>query len=310
MDKLGLAIVEIGRKLQASGYRFVAVTPASHERVLPRRGAATTLEDVFGWNLPFAPGLLDQVTMDALAAAGALAEEEGKYRARLRFATARDLLFAHSGFPTTHQDAVFFGPDTYRFLSLIDRGLADLQGRGPLRLVDVGCGSGAGGLHASRLLAPASQIILADINQAALEFAEANSALNGVRAEAIHSDVLDGIRDDPEIVIANPPYLVDPEQRLYRHGGGDLGTRLATRIVEQALDRLKPGGRLVLYTGTPIVGGADVFFDSVRGLLQLRAPQFRYEEIDPDVFGEELDGPAYHKADRIAAVGLTATKRG
>ena len=72
----------------------------------------------------------------------------------------------------------------------------------------------------------------------------------------------------------------------------------------------EPGGRLVLYTGTPIVRGADLFFDGIRGLLQLGASQFRYEEIDPDVFGEELDGPAYYEADRIAAVGLIATKRG
>jgi hypothetical protein len=36
---------------------------------------------------------------------------------------------------------------------------------------------------------------------------------------------------------------------------------------------------------------------------------FGYEEIDPDVFGEELDRQAYADADRIAAVGLTAEKR-
>jgi hypothetical protein len=44
--------------------------------------------------------------------------------------------------------------------------------------------------------------------------------------------------------------------------------------------------------------------------LQLYASRFVYEEIDPDVFGEELDRPAYATADRIAAVGLTAIKRG
>jgi hypothetical protein len=34
-----------------------------------------------------------------------------------------------------------------------------------------------------------------------------------------------------------------------------------------------------------------------------------YEEIDPDVFGEELEAPAYRAADRIAAVVLNARKR-
>ena len=36
--------------------------------------------------------------------------------------------------------------------------------------------------------------------------------------------------------------------------------------------------------------------------------RWTYEEIDPDVFGEELDGGAYASADRIAAVLLTAKK--
>jgi hypothetical protein len=35
---------------------------------------------------------------------------------------------------------------------------------------------------------------------------------------------------------------------------------------------------------------------------------WRYGEVDPDVFGEELDTPAYAHADRISAVVLSATK--
>ena len=32
---------------------------------------------------------------------------------------------------------------------------------------------------------------------------------------------------------------------------------------------------------------------------------FDYEEIDPDVFGEELEHPPYDRVDRIAVVGVT-----
>jgi hypothetical protein len=39
--------------LQARGYRFVAVTPATHCRVLDRPEGPTTLESIFGWNRPF-----------------------------------------------------------------------------------------------------------------------------------------------------------------------------------------------------------------------------------------------------------------
>jgi SAM-dependent methyltransferase len=308
MDKTGAALVELGRILQGRGYRFVTVTPTTHERVLARGGEAADLEDVFGWNLPFTRDLLGEAMMTLLSEAGGLAEENGRFRARLRFATAGDRLFAHSGFPTQGEESVFFGPDTYRFLRLLDRAMSDLKAAGPLLLVDIGCGSGAGGLHAAGLLAPGSDIVLADINPVALQFAAANAALAGVAARTVLSDVLSGVEGAPDIVIANPPYLVDDEKRLYRHGGGALGTALAERIVVEALDRLKPGGRLILYTGTPIVRGRDPFFQSVQGVLKLRGAQFRYEEIDPDVFGEELEKPAYRQADRIAAVGLIAIK--
>jgi hypothetical protein len=34
----------------------------------------------------------------------------------------------------------------------------------------------------------------------------------------------------------------------------------------------------------------------------------RYEELDPDVFGDELDRPAYAAVERIAAVLVTARR--
>jgi hypothetical protein len=39
--------------------------------------------------------------------------------------------------------------------------------------------------------------------------------------------------------------------------------------------------------------------------LQARNCDYTYEEIDPDVFGEELDNAPYDRADRIAVVALT-----
>ena len=44
-------------------------------------------------------------------------------------------------------------------------------------------------------------------------------------------------------------------------------------------------------------------------ILERCASNFSYGEIDPDVFGEELDRQAYANADRIAAIRLTAEKR-
>ena len=40
----------------------------------------------------------------------------------------------------------------------------------------------------------------------------------------------------------------------------------------------------------------------------LQGTRFDYRELDPDVFGEELDRPAYAHVERIAVVALDAVK--
>jgi len=310
MDAKKLALTTLGRMLQSRGYRFVTVTPATHCRVLDRPEGPTTLESIFGWNRPFDPDAVDEDIFELLEDAEALEAVSGRYKSKLRFATIGDLLFAHSGFATADQDAVFFGPDTYRFVRLLRSSLADLAGHGPLKLVDVGSGSGAGGIFAARLLGPATRLVLADSNGEALALSAVNAMLNDIpSSQTVLSDVLSGVEDTPDVAIANAPYLIDDGTRLYRHGGGALGISLAVRIAEEALARLAPGGRLVLYSGAPIIAARDPFFESLCPLLHRYAREFSYEEIDPDVFGEELDRSAYAEADRIAVVGLTAIKQ-
>jgi SAM-dependent methyltransferase len=309
MDASQSALVSLGRALRDQGYQFVAVTPTTHHRIFGRP-RPSTLQTIFGWNLPFEKNALPSRLFDLLSEAGALERDRGRYRSTVRFATLSGLLFAHSGFPTTALDAVFFGPDTYRFARLLQASLAGMSASMRTRIVDVGSGSGAGGIYAARLLGNQAEVVLADVNPQALAFSAVNAAINQVSsARIVLSDVLAGVDDEIDLVIANPPYLVDEERRLYRHGGGALGIALSLRILEQSLDRLVPGGRLILYTGAPVIGGIDVFFNSAEPLLKLHAGQFRYDEIDPDVFGEELEAPAYAQADRIAVVGLVADKR-
>ena len=305
------ALIELGRLLQLRRYRFVAVSPSTHNRVLRREAASPTLESVFGWSRPFDLEAIDGDLIKLLEQADALEAEAGQYKSKVRFASIDDLLFVHSAFPTTEPDSVFFGPDTYRFARLLRVTLSKTKKRRPLRLVDIGAGSGAGGIVAARVLGGGTELILADINRKALEFSAVNAALNGPpNAQTILSDMLVEIDGTADVIISNPPYLVDEDRRLYRHGGGELGITLALRIAEESMAKLVPGGCLVLYSGAPIVNGADTFLESLQPVLQLYASQFVYEEIDPDVFGEELDRPAYAHADRIAAVGLTAIKRG
>lgn len=56
---------------------------------------------------------------------------------------------------------------------------------------------------------------------------------------------------------------------------------------------MAPGGALLLYTGTVIIDGPDQFLASVAPILDDSTLDWDYQELDPDVFGEELAEPAY-----------------
>lgn len=113
-----------------------------------------------------------------------------------------------------------------------------------------------------------------------------------------------------DLIAANPPFMVDADERIYCHGGGTLGEGLSLAIVEASLARLAPGGRLVLYTCVAIVDGADPFLARAAELADAARCTWRYRELDPDVFGGEL-GDELHTAantERIAAVALIVTR--
>jgi methylase of polypeptide subunit release factors len=307
MDDRDEALVELGRELQAAGYRFVTVTPETHRRRLANdasrgRPLARDARDVFGWSKPFRADLLPPRWVALLRRGDVLDENGDEMHARIRASTLGEDLFFHSAYPTTSADAVFFGPDTYRYARLVEQA-ARTPGTGTV--VDVGCGAGPGGIAALRA-GLASRALLVDVNEAALRLTRVNAAiakLDGV-VSVVESDVLAAVGDPIDVVVTNPPYLKDPGARTYRDGGGAFGEALAVRIVREALARVRSGGRIVVYTGVAIVDGEDVFLREIEPLCRGAGARWSYEEVDPDVFGEELDTPPYVAADRIAAVGL------
>lgn len=306
------ALVELVRAVRATGYEFVTVTPETHRRVNARaaaagRARARSLRDVFGWSRPFDPELLPPAIARLGVQARVFVEDGAHLRSLIRVSTRGSGAFLHSAYPTTDADDVFFGPDTYRFCDLIEHEAA----RWPraARVVDVGCGSGAGGLVASR---HADRVVLADVNQRALAFARTNSALAGLedRTEIVESDVLAGVEGPVDLVLANPPYMADTARRAYRDGGGDLGEGLAVRIAREALACLAPGGRLVLYTGAAVVDGRDACGEALADVCREAGATWTYRMLDPDVFGEEIEqNDAYANVERIAAVALVAIRR-
>lgn len=303
------ALLELGQALRLQQYQFVTPTPMTHSRVnsRPQHRVAHDLRGVFGWSRPFDQGLLPAPLFELMRHADILRAKDECWRSSLRLSSLDGLLLWHSAFPTDGDSAVFFGPDTYRFATAVTEHLARRR-TPPRRAVDIGCGSGAGALLVARA-APEAEVLAIDINDEALRLTRINAALAGLdNVEARHSDLLTATEGEFDLIVANPPYLVDGDRRTYRHGGGPLGAELSQAIVEAALPRLAPGGSLLLYTGVAIPDGSDPFLRAIEPQLQGRGLLWHYRELDPDVFGEELLLPPYDACERIAAVVLEVTR--
>jgi methylase of polypeptide subunit release factors len=305
------ALLQLLRHLDGVGYRFVTPTPASHARVLARdpRRLGKSPEDVLGWSLPFRTGEIDPRLEALLGEGGAIeARPDGLVRATVRVSTVEGRQFLHSAYPTTAADSVFLGPDTYRFAQLIRSELRSAPAGAGQVIADIGTGSGAGAVVAADLC-PEARVVMTDLNPRALQLAAINARHAGRAIEAREGRNLAGLEGGVDVVLANPPYVIDPARRAYRDGGGMYGAAISLEMTDAALAALRPGGRLILYTGSAIVAGEDGLRAALEEMAATRAMELRYREIDPDVFGEELENPEYADVDRIAVVAAIVSGR-
>ncbi|MFV3370807.1 methyltransferase [Pseudomonas sp. NY15435] len=303
-------LISLGQELQAEDYRFTTVTPTTHARVnaRPENSLAGDLQGVFGWSRPFPDALISERMLALLETGGLLLRQDSQWRSAVRWSSLDGQLFAHSAYPTVETDAVFFGPDTYRFAHALRQHVLSGEAGTVRRAVDIGCGAGPGAILIAQAY-PEAEVTAVDINPRALDFTRANACLAGIDDLQIRqSNLLDGIGGQFDLIVANPPYLLDPQERTYRHGGGEFGAGLSLRIVETALQRLNVGGTLLLYTGAAVIDGDAPLRPQLDALLTNRPVSWRYDEMDPDVFGEELDCSAYQQAERIAAVTVTVKR--
>jgi 16S rRNA (guanine1207-N2)-methyltransferase len=99
------------------------------------------------------------------------------------------------------------------------------------KVLDVGCGYGPIGIAAATI-AVNGAVVMADVNERAIELAEANSKLNGLYNVTVRqSDLFSGIEDrEFNCILTNPPIR--------------SGKETVHRIFEQAREFLKDGGSL------------------------------------------------------------------
>lgn len=266
---------------------------------------ARDLRGAFGWSLPFNEDLLGRELFEILRYAGLLERTGKRWRSRVRASRVCGRLFLHSAYPTDSADSVFLGPDTVRFCQFLQR---NLPPPAPARfLVDVGAGAGVGGIVAAALL-PEVEVELTDLNEAALALAAVNAAYHSATARFLISDGLERVREGFDVAVMNPPFIADEGGPAYRAGGGDMGAELSLHWVLEAAAKVASGGRVLLYTGSAIVEGRDRIRETLESQLPPLGCTLNYGEIDPDIFGEELDKPAYRDAERIAAIGAVIDK--
>lgn len=131
----------------------------------------------------------------------------------------------------------------------------------PLRLLDLGTGSGALAVSLAAEF-PEAEVTATDISPAALAVAGENARAHGLEARItfLEADWFDGVEAVFDLIVSNPPYVardelaaLAPEVREHdplmalSDGGDGLGAY--RRITAGARAHLAPGGRLMVEIG-------------------------------------------------------------
>jgi release factor glutamine methyltransferase len=145
--------------------------------------------------------------------------------------------------------------------TLIGAVLGLAKGKGPLRILDLGTGTGA---IAATLLAelPGATAVASDLSAAALAVAKGNAEALGVagRASFVQANWFEGIGGTFDLIVSNPPYIplgdiaglaadvreFDPARAL---DGGPDGLEAYRRIASGAGGHLAAKGHIVVEIG-------------------------------------------------------------
>ena len=155
-------------------------------------------------------------------------------------------------------------PETEHIIEVALERLGPASKNEPLRIADVGTGSGCIAVALASEL-PNAQIFATDISAGALEVAQRNAARHGfsARIHCTETNLLDAFAGDAQrldVIVSNPPYIGiadapalqrevrahEPEIALF---AGDDGLAAYAPLIRDASAALRPGGLLILELG-------------------------------------------------------------
>lgn len=166
-------------------------------------------------------------------------------------------------------------PETEHVVEVALACLGQRRSREPLRVADVGTGSGCLALALAREL-PRARLFATDVSPSALAVARRNAARHGLadRVAFIEASLLAPFAPRSlDLVVSNPPYVAEKDatslpREVREHEphlalfAGEEGMAVYPRLVAEAGERLVAGGLLVMELGYGMSERVHALFDT------------------------------------------------
>jgi SAM-dependent methyltransferase len=244
LERIGYTGEAIRAVLGEDAYQSRALEVPVHVRRLRTGTPLETAIKLFFLGLPVERDELERafspVSVEGLQRLGIVKLGQTPLVASVRLVPHAELLLAGNRYPD--EDPNGTPADYVATVTAPSAILAALTVREPVRAaLDVGTGSGIQALWAAR---HSERVVAVDVNPRALNLAEFNASLNGIRnVEFRQGSLLEPVEGERfDLIVSNAPYVVSPDTRYAYRDGGLASDAFSERLVRNCVTHLAEGG--------------------------------------------------------------------